>query len=68
MEQSTARQLAHKLQGAGIPAIADNLGGWSGGPRSQIWGVRNPNLSKVYTTMETLPPSWADAVKEPPGA
>lgn len=40
MTQSEARETAREYQANGIPAIADSLGGWSGGPRSLIWGVR----------------------------
>lgn len=40
MDMIEARRKAKEYRDDGIPAIADNLGGWSGQAMSQVWGIR----------------------------
>lgn len=66
MEQAEARRLATSLTRAGIPAIADSRGGWSGQPASQIWGVRpaQPDgLTGNYESLEEMPERWQEALR-----
>lgn len=39
MTQVEARRLAKILNDNGVPALADNFGGWGGQPNSQVWRV-----------------------------
>lgn len=66
MDQVEARRTARALTAAGVPAIADSRGGWSGQPASQIWGVRpaRPDgLTGNYESLEEMPARWREALQ-----
>lgn len=66
MDQDEARKTARDLNLCGIPAIADNRGGWSGQPASQVWGVRPANadgLTGNWESVVQMPDRWREALR-----
>jgi hypothetical protein len=65
MDQKEARRLAQALTCAGFRAVADSRGGWSGGPASQVWGVKpfpDDGLTGIYETRDQMPRKWLKVV------
>lgn len=67
MEQVAARRIARRLNGHGFQVIADNRGGWSGQPGSQVWGVRpmRPDgQTGIYESVGEMPAKWQEALED----